>query len=37
MKILNIYTKQGIYLIDYEIDGHFNTMPYKLFKQKYKL
>ena len=37
MRIIKIYTNQGIYLIDYEFNGHFNTMPYKLFKQKYKL
>jgi len=36
MKIINIYTKEGVKLIDYEFNGYFNTMPYKLFKQKYK-
>ena len=36
MKILRIYTKEGVQLVDYEINGHFNTMPYKLFKRKYE-
>lgn len=37
MKIINIYTSDGIKLIDFELNGHFNTMPYKIFKRKYKL
>lgn len=37
MKIINIYTSEGVKLIDFEFNGHFNTMPYKIFKRKYKL
>ena len=37
MKILRIYTNHEVKLIEYELNGHFNTMTYKLFKRKYKL
>ena len=37
MKILRIYTIDGIQLVDYEINGHFNTMPYVYFKSKYEV
>ena len=36
IKIIKIYSKESIQLIDFEIDGNFNTMPYILFKRKYK-
>jgi hypothetical protein len=37
MKILRIYTVDGIQLVDYELNGHFNTMPYVYFKSKFEL
>lgn len=37
MKILRIYTVDGIQLVDYEDNGYFNTMPYVYFKSKYAI
>lgn len=37
MKIIRIYFKQDVTLVDYELNGHFNTMPLKLFKKYYKI
>lgn len=37
MKILKIYSKEGVQLVDFELYGNFNTMPYKLFKRKYEI
>lgn len=37
MTILRIYTVEGIQLVDYVHEGHYNTMPYVLFKSKYEL
>ena len=37
IKIIKKYSKESIQLIDFEIDGKFNTMPVKYFNKKYKL